>query len=204
MRIEPATAWPWAFRPPADDVPAGAKARIPEGKWRIAAGSQQDGVIRSALSVTSTRSGERCFGPPRRGQHPDWSIPASFTEILAEHIVSSAVQSSGPAFPGPKGTALRRSNSRRGGGRRVPPLTLRASSSTSSAYSRGARDRPGRAAFQAGGAASIPVARSPGQSVFWHWLPIAGLLLEQKGRQDPVVARRCGTHLSRLLLACTA
>ena len=39
--------------------------------------------------------------------------PKALGEILAEHFASPAVQSSGLAFPGPKGAPLRRSNFRR-------------------------------------------------------------------------------------------
>jgi integrase len=40
-------------------------------------------------------------------------MPASLADILAEHLGSAPVQVSGLAFPGPKGSPLRRSNFRR-------------------------------------------------------------------------------------------
>lgn len=129
MRIEPASAWPWAFRPPADDVPAGTKARIPEGKWRIAAGSQQDGVIGSALSVTSTGSGERYFGLRRRGQASglvDLSLtrgdPCGTRRVLGRSVLEARV-------PRTQGNGVATVELPPEWGRRVPPLTLRASSS---------------------------------------------------------------------------
>jgi integrase len=54
------------------------------------------------------------FGPPKtRAGIRTVSLPAALGEILAEHFASPAVQSSGLAFPGPKGAPLRRSNFRR-------------------------------------------------------------------------------------------
>lgn len=54
------------------------------------------------------------FGPPKtRAGIRTVTMPRALGEILAEHFASSAVQSSGLAFPGPKGAAMRRSNFRR-------------------------------------------------------------------------------------------
>jgi integrase len=54
------------------------------------------------------------FGPPKtRAGIRTVTMPAALGEVLADHFASSAVQSSGLAFPGPKGAPLRRSNFRR-------------------------------------------------------------------------------------------
>jgi integrase len=54
------------------------------------------------------------FGPPKtRAGIRTVTMPAGLGEVLAEHFAASAVQSSGLAFPGPKGAPLRRSNFRR-------------------------------------------------------------------------------------------
>jgi hypothetical protein len=53
-------------------------------------------------------------------------------ELLAEHFASAAVRSSGLAFPGPKGAALRRSNFRRVWAKACTSADLEVSCSTSS------------------------------------------------------------------------
>lgn len=59
-------------------------------------------------------AGSLHFGPPKtKAGIRTVSIPAALCEILAVHFATSAVQSSGLAFPGPKGSPLRRSNFRR-------------------------------------------------------------------------------------------
>ena len=54
------------------------------------------------------------FGPPKtRAGIRTVSLPAFLVDVLGEHFARPAVQSSGLAFPGPKGAPLRRSNFRR-------------------------------------------------------------------------------------------
>ena len=54
------------------------------------------------------------FGPPKtKAGIRTVSIPAALADVLGQHFASPAAQSSGLAFPGPKGAALRRSNFRR-------------------------------------------------------------------------------------------
>jgi integrase len=67
-------------------------------------------VDRQLVDVGGTVS----FGPPKtRSGIRTVTMPRALGEILAEHFASPAVQSSGLAFPGPKGAPLRRSNFRR-------------------------------------------------------------------------------------------
>jgi integrase len=54
------------------------------------------------------------YGPPKtRAGIRTVSVPAFLVDILGDHFARPAVQSSGIAFPGPKGAPLRRSNFRR-------------------------------------------------------------------------------------------
>ena len=54
------------------------------------------------------------FGQPKtKAGFRTVTMPAALGEILAQHFASTAVQTSGLAFPGPKGAVLRRSNFRR-------------------------------------------------------------------------------------------
>jgi integrase len=58
--------------------------------------------------------GQLSFGPPKtKAGTRIVSIPSGLVDVLAEHFAGPAVQSSGLAFPGPKGGALRRSGFRR-------------------------------------------------------------------------------------------
>jgi integrase len=54
------------------------------------------------------------FGPPKtRAGIRTVRLPSTLADVLGRHFASPAVQSSGLAFPGPKGAPLRRSNFRR-------------------------------------------------------------------------------------------
>ncbi|MGI8615293.1 MAG: tyrosine-type recombinase/integrase [Actinomycetota bacterium] len=67
-------------------------------------------VERQVLEV----GGRLEFGPPKtRAGNRTVSLPGGLGEVLAEHFACPAVQSSGLAFPGPKGATLRRSGFRR-------------------------------------------------------------------------------------------
>jgi integrase len=54
------------------------------------------------------------FGPPKtKAGIRTVSMPAMLADVLAEHFAAPAIAASGLAFPGPKGSPLRRSNFRR-------------------------------------------------------------------------------------------
>ena len=88
-------------------------------RWGELAGLALDHVNLLRRSIRVDRqlvevAGRLSFGPPKtRAGVRTVSMPSRLGDIVAEHFASPAVQSSGLAFPGPKGAPLRRSNFRR-------------------------------------------------------------------------------------------